>query len=257
MRKRLFSSRWWLTALAVVAFMLPLLPADEAFATKPGFLQQVADTTTDAHDTQTWSGTTKGIEQLDKGFQKALEQGLTKGKYADMAGKAGKYVKILDYVLKGIKFANLSNKCRTALMNGDRDTFISEFNNLVREGVKTVAGMGGATVGATWGGGAGAAAGGGVFSIVTGGLGALAGGWLGDYIASSAAEAAYDEFIADWIKNRGGDIFDSYHGGNKPPSDRGPPGTGLPVPPGDDGDKDKDKDKDDDKGPVKLESFGT
>ena len=230
----------------------------EASAASP--LQMATDATVDAHDSQAWSGTTKAIDELDKGFQKALEQGLANSKYAKMAGKAGKYVKVLDYVLKAVKFGNMGQKCIRAWQDGDRETFVKEYDKIVREALKTAAGLAGASAGASWGAGAGAVAGGGIGSIITGGLGALAGGWLGDYIASSAAGEAYDAFLSDWVKDGIGQAFDEYHGGGKPssqsgtPSNNGPPaGTGLPMP--EDADTDGGAGKDEE--PVKLGPFGT
>ena len=235
-----------LSLAAALAF--PFIMAATATAA-PGAspIQMGTDATVDAHDSQTWSGTTKTLDALDDGFQAALEQGLANSKYAEMAGKAGKYVKVLDYVLKAVKFGNMGNKCRIAWRDGDRATFIREYDNIVREALKTAAGLAGATAGATYGGTAGTLAGGGIASIITGGIGVVAGGMLGDYLASTAAGEAYDAFLSDWVKDGIGDVFDQYHGGTKPDGS----GTGLPLP--DDGDDAKDED---DK-PLVMDKFGT
>ena len=204
---------------------------------------QVADISNAVHDNQGWSGATKAVDELDKGLQKALEQGLANSKYAKLASKAGKYVKVLDYAMKAVKFGEMGNKCRIAWRDGDRATFIREYDNIVREALKTAAGIAGGTAGASVLGGAGALAGGGVASIITGGIGVFVGGWLGDYIASTAAGKAYDALLSDRVKGGAGDVFDQYHGGKKA-------GTGLPMP----GDGDT---KDDDDKPMVMDKFGT
>lgn len=241
MMKPSFLANGW-AKLLLGSFLVLGVTMAPAFATKASvppsgggsqqtFLGSVADTTTAIGDNQLTSGAGKAAEEAEKAFKKALEAGLATDKYAKQFEKLGKYAGVIDKVFKVIKFGDLSVHCISALRSGDRAAFSKAFNDMIKEAVKTLAGMGGAAGGAALGGTLGGVAGGGLASIITGGVGAFLGGWLGDYLASEGAGAAYDAFLGDWVKNDlSNSIFDQL-GAATGPGGTGGPG-GLPPPAG-------------------------
>ncbi len=193
-----------------------------------GFLGRTRDAAVAVAEHDASGAAATGVEQLNEAFKIALEKGLTDAKYKELLGRAGKYAKVVDLALKAIKMGNLSNECRVALVNGNRDEFAKAFNNLVREGVKMGAGTAGAAKGAKVG-----ALGikGGLLVLITVPAGAIIGGLA----AEKLAEKAYDELLAGSITELGELIFDTVKG--PPPGsasegegEPGPPGVGLPHP---------------------------
>jgi hypothetical protein len=226
--------------LLLACLFLPLCPlaADTAGAPtgQDTFLGQLADLATTVHDHPGSSAAKNAVDAMAEAFKRALEAGLAGEKYAKLLGEAGKYAKILDYVLKAIKFGDLSVECYAALASGDRTVFAQAFNTLIREALSTIAGVAGGALGSHVGLGAGALAGGGIASIVTGGIGMFAGGWLGGVIAGESAKWVYDQALAGFVTDLGGALFDAVQGeaasGTDPPpppllpGPAGPPGAG-------------------------------
>jgi len=236
-----------LGALVLLAGILTASGATKQPASPPrGFLGQATDTTTGVHDHPGWTGVTQGAEKAEEAFKKALENSLATAEKAENFKKLGKYVKILDYGLKLIKFGDLGVQGVRALHAGDKRAFREIFNKALREAIKTGAGMAGAAGGAALGTAAGGAVGGaltlpagGAGGIVTGAIGAFAGGWLGDFLGSEGAAAVYDYFLQNWVKNNLADaVFDAMSSGSVPPPGGGGGSGGaadgpLGVSPGD------------------------
>jgi len=177
----------------------------------------------------------EGVKQLGDFLEKALERGekLTEflSKNQDKIKGASKKLKILDYVLKGIKLAHLSGHVIEAAWNQDRAKFSDAVNELTKGTLKMGAGIGGGMGGGALGVTIGTAIGslfGGVGAVPGAVIGGVIGSWLGSEGAERLTEWGYDSWIKDWVKNGATGVFDWVFG----PPQQAPPLLPPPLPPG-------------------------